>query len=327
MGLSLFYRAVDGALIVILGDEELCVDLPNWNLEEGHSVVRSIQLGDCSVFHEAMALGATQVGWSIGSASSHNQGIPPGEIAIGQVGPDIEIEPPEIGDPLSQSVYSEENQLPEERGATVEPEVTSLLEEESSSPISDPWWAQALDQFGWTGWMLFSGCLCVGSVVLFRLLLGLVWELLTSGSGQAIVDLESGVLGQGRDLWTALAALWTLSALRRGGILLPGFQTAPFRVSFGHAARLQGSTVELSSLRLRIWLLLVILFGLAEPNEAREEQGQVVLAPTSVLVSPAEDVCARSRVLTEGQSRGIAREAVKICAGTALWGDPKTGAS
>ena len=67
------------------------------------------------------------------------------------------------------------------------------------------------------------------------------------------------------------------------------------------------STVELGSWRMWFWLLLVILLGLAEPNKAREEQGQVVLAATSVLVLPAEDVCADSHVLKKGQNEPSGR--------------------
>ena len=44
-------------------------------------------------------------------------------------------------------------------------------------------------------------------------------------------------------------------------------------------------------------------------------QGQVVLPTTSILVSPAEGVCARGRVLEDE----ISWEAVKICSGVALW--------
>ena len=49
------YRAVDGALIVVYGSEELRVGLPGWSSEEVHLIVESIQLGDWTPFHEVMS--------------------------------------------------------------------------------------------------------------------------------------------------------------------------------------------------------------------------------------------------------------------------------
>ena len=49
------FRAEDGALMVLCGDDELRIDLPGWNLEEVQSIVQSIEEGDWTHFHEVMA--------------------------------------------------------------------------------------------------------------------------------------------------------------------------------------------------------------------------------------------------------------------------------
>ena len=87
------YRAVDGALLVIYRGQELRVELPNWSFEEVHSIVRSIQRGDWSPFHEVVSWGNSQLEWTVGPASSQDRGIPPGEIANGQIDPESEVEP------------------------------------------------------------------------------------------------------------------------------------------------------------------------------------------------------------------------------------------
>ena len=77
------YRALDAALLVLYGERELRVELPGWSFEEVHSIVRSIQEGDWSHFYEVMSWGPSRINWSVGPASSSNQAVAAGEIAVG----------------------------------------------------------------------------------------------------------------------------------------------------------------------------------------------------------------------------------------------------
>ena len=162
--LSVAYRAVDGALIVVYGEEELRVELPGWTMEEVHSIVESIQLGDWTPFHEVMSWEATssQVDWSVSSVSPQNFGLEPGEIAVGSEGFGISsdlqgfnsrgslVEGPaqEEQEALASRDVSEstEGELPELEPIHAQSEGTAM--------------AELLEQIGWAGWMGVSGCFC-----------------------------------------------------------------------------------------------------------------------------------------------------------------------
>ena len=319
------YRAVDGALLVIYRGQELRVELPNWSFEEVHSIVVSIQRGDWSPFHEVVSWGSSQLEWTVGPRSSQNRGIPPGEIAIGQVNPESEVEPLDASGHSGRDLYSEEREASEDRWPSVGVGTLRLLEGNPPDSVGTSWWVQALDQVGWLGWMFSSSCFVVG----VGCLCWLIWSFL-----KGVVILEA--IGRGSpaprvDAGVALLTVWVLSVLHRGGVVLRRLKGDPLSVSFERGSRPRGATVELrGDGRLWIWLCLVILFGLAEPNEARggsrldDEQGQVAVSITSVLVSPVDGVCAEGSTLEGSFKGGYAWEAVKICSAVALWEILKT---
>ena len=291
---SVSYRAVDGALLVIYRGEELRVELPI-GVSRKSTIVSSIQLGDWSPFHEVMAWGNSQLEWSVGPASSQDWGIPLIEIAIGQLDPESEVEPLEASEHSGQGLCNEEEAVSENRWPSVGAGTSSASECESPDSIGASWWVQALDQVGWLGWMFFSSCFVLGFVGLSWFLWSFVEEFAISGS------FGKGSQTQRVDVRAAWLTVWVLSVLHRGGVMLRGLEWNPRSVSFGQASRPRGVTIELPGCsRLWIWLWLVILFGLAEPNEAKgglksdDGQRQVALPITSVLVSPAEGVCAES---------------------------------
>ena len=77
------YRAVDGALVVVYGDEELWVPLLGWSLEEVGSIVDSIRSGDWTRFHEVVSWGSSQLPWRCGPVAPENADLPEEEIAYG----------------------------------------------------------------------------------------------------------------------------------------------------------------------------------------------------------------------------------------------------
>ena len=156
------------------------------------------------------------------------------------------------------------------------------------------------------------GCLFVERVVISEAI----------GRGSPTPRVDAGV---------ALLTVWVLSVLHQGGVVLRGLEGNPLSVSFERVSRPRGVTVEFrGDGRLWIWLCLVILFGLAEPNEARggsrsdDEQRQVALPITSILVSPVDGVCAEGSILDGGVRGSYTWEAVKICSAVALWEILKT---
>ena len=54
-------------------------------MEEVHSIVESIQLGEWAPFHEVMSWGTSpgQIEWSVSGVSPENMELEPGELAVG----------------------------------------------------------------------------------------------------------------------------------------------------------------------------------------------------------------------------------------------------
>ena len=191
-----------------------------------------------------MSWGPSGVGWSLGTATSSNQAIPPGEIAIGPVDSPAESQEPEDG---GYDVFRPESQGdvgPSFPSSESERLSESLPPLEEVVPNDYPWWYHALELLGWNGWMVVSACSLVGFCVLFCLLLRAVcgilgirgvfnerhdcsWleaDAMDTCAAVSPLNLDPGV-------WV-LGTAWVLSVLHRIGILLRGFDTNPYRVSF-----------------------------------------------------------------------------------------------
>ena len=333
------YRAVDGALIVIYMGNELRVELPNWSFEEVHSIVRSIQLGDWSSFHEVVTWGSSHVGWSMSSASSCNQGIPPGEIAVG------------LGD--SQASREDET-LPADGRETPTFELQQS-EGQGERPLGEgdagesrreccafegdtyTWWFRALELIGWTGWMILWWCNLVGSVVLLCLLLKTVCRLIggIGSAGEAEEQMELACEAwklHAMGIWESLSTFpgflgmaWMLSIGHRTWVLLRGLNTRPCRVHLSLSSALRQVTVPLGGNGWRwVWLFLVVLFGLVRLDGASEVQerdsvaGTIDGQETSNLVPYVESVCTAGQAVVE-RGRSVVTETVKICSIVALW--------
>ena len=333
------YRALDGALVVVYHNEELMVELPNWSFEEVHSIVQSIQSGDWSSFYEVMSWGSSGVGLSLGTATSSNQGIPPGEIAIGPVDlPAVGQGPEDVGNKVSSQPEGQGDAGPSFLSSESERLSESLPPLEEVVPNDHPWWYHALEQLGWNGWMIVSVCFLVGFCVLFCLLVRAVCVILEVGGVCSERHDRSGFEADAREACTVVSPLsvdpgvrvlgtaWVLSGLHRIGILLRGFDINPYRVSF-EATSFQGPAEILlrDESRRWLWLFLVILFGLIGSNEAyevqrvAEDKGMGSGEPTLSLVPYVEHACAAGEIMVEKKEWASAWEAVKICSILVLW--------
>ena len=311
--LNVAYRAVDGALIVVYGTEELRVELPGWAMEEVHSIVESIQLGDWTPFHEVMSWEGTtsQVDWNLSEVSSENLGLEPGEIAVGSQGFGVvsDLQGFNSRGSLIEDPVQEEHGVLAGNEALSDPEDDLRQLEPLEEPTDAPVLALLLERIGCIGWLVVSSCFLVGFFVLFRLLLVLVWSVGRMGFlGEAEVNRQEvdfpfdwfrGADGPG----VAVGVVWLVSILHRLGVTLYGLRGDPWRVCLLIG---QPPTVEEISLEGRVrrwlWIVLIVLIGFSHPNEARVYDGEEYSTEvdlrddtTSISVSSADDVCASGR--------------------------------
>ena len=262
------YRALDAALLVLYGERELRVELPGWSFEEVHSIVRSIQEGDWSHFYEVMSWGPSRINWSVGPASSSNQAVAAREIAVGS-----EDEVPIVSQ--EEEAEAQASFFQDEEGDTGFSDVgegtsTSWFEE-NPPPII----VAALEQLGWSNWMIGSGVLFVGLFVLLRLLVGTVWFGVSgSRSLEGIFDVVwNEETSYPPELY--VSGVWVAAMLHRLGILLLGWRTNPNRIGVLYSGGVRVVGCE-GRFWVFVWLWLIILLGFVEPSEAQKRESALL---------------------------------------------------
>ena len=260
------YRAVDGALVVVYGDDELVVPLPGWSFEEVGSIVDSIRLGDWSRFHQVMSWGTSQVPWHRGPIAPENLGLQGGEIAYGS-----DSDFGSFG-PLGGGFAAEGGGVPgqgdfqeDARGESEDSGILSAL-------------GAVVEQVGVVSWVLFCWVFVLG---LWHLLVlvqgvglgGLVarrgWDEFCRVSGDCYGDYQVDEGEHGLPLALGVCAIWSLAVSCRVRSVLVGYFECPPRLLLEVPGCRSFARVDLDgSIGWIVWIVMVICFGLCHPAEA-----------------------------------------------------------
>ena len=281
------YRAEDGALIVVHAEEELRVPLLGWSLEEVFGIVRSIQEGDWSFFHEVLALqGSSEIEVQTQPLANDSpmRMVPPNGVFIGHVG--TSVQEGELSEDDASS-YPEGvlSAMGSEEGWDLPP-----LEDLAESDVPPmPWeveWAPTVissfvDQIGLVWWVIGVFCSSWGLWDLLSRMLNGDLSLLcglpaSDESPKGAIDVEGQSMqpmqlaSEELHLGRVFAVFWFLSAVHRVGIVLLGLVRNPSCVLL----ELPGFSIPavvpyLGSPRWVVWIMLIVLFGLAHPAESQ----------------------------------------------------------
>ena len=160
------YRAVDGGLMVVHGDDEFVVPLEGWSMEEVGSIVSSIQQGGWSPFHEVMALMPQNQGCPRRPVASENRMLPQGSVSYGS--------DREAGNSSASSHSMGAVGGPEDQTTSDDEELPDLEPLRPSEPSAGG------DTLEAAIWMIVMVHLALGSLSVFRACCGAVLALVLS---------------------------------------------------------------------------------------------------------------------------------------------------
>ena len=341
------YRAEDEALIVVHADDELRIPLVGWSLEEVVSIVRSIQEGDWSFFHEVMAFqGNSEIGVQTRPVArdSSMMAVPPNGIFIGP------LEDDSIRDGLLEG---DAMNYPEGALSAMGSEGDSdlpLLEELPDLPDVDdlplPWeqeWAPTVlaafvDWIGVPCWVvgvcclvwgivdLVSRCGRWGAILLYDLESGSENSVRGTGAGGLLSVPERGAL-LGLHLGWVVTGVWVVSGIQRVGVVLLGLVRNPDCVVL--ELPVSGNVAVIPCFRdprWVIWIVLVILFGLVHPAESqivdqdRSSSFDVPEGKSVVVARPAgREFCPAPNALADVKGSGWIMLIVFAAATISVW--------
>ena len=268
------YRAEEGCLVVVYGDDEMRVPLDGCSFEEVYSVVRSIQEGNWDYFRQALALGGSSeiaVEYHQLASNFPMRTVPPNGIFIGPVGElEAETSSQEAGD--------------ESLGGSDSPADLPDLEDLQDS--EDQLWSPTIgsvviDAVGVLCWVVSSLVILIGlwrtSRILWCLLARVGHDALIRGFGRTeaipclsceaeLVNWEEESFSGG----TLVFGLWCLCILHRLGVVMLGSVRNPPVVVV--ALPDLGVTAVIPCIwepRWMVWVFLVVVFGLCGSAEAQ----------------------------------------------------------
>ena len=264
--------------MVVYADDELRVPLPGWSLEEVHSIVRSIQEGDWSYFHEALSpSGATEIGAEVTPLPQNSPmlQVPPNGVFLGPLASSAEEEVTPAEDDWAHFSGSP--------GSSGLPELEPL---ESFGAVGQAEWtftaiSDVVDQFGIVAWVVWSCCSLLGVFVLvcwlYEGLLSITRvEGEPGGEGTCPGHCERDTsrpkrpLGEVLSWGRALLGVWVVSVMQRFGVVLLGTTVHPRRVVLCLHPGSQVSVIPaFERPEWALWLLLMLLMGLCGPAKAQ----------------------------------------------------------